>query len=83
MTMVTSMVLTVVGKLALNDADKQRLEETRTKFVRACNYISQVAFERKCFNPVALHHKGLRQEAVGFSRQRNAAQPQRQPQPFA
>jgi len=59
--------------LVLNDADRQRLEETTTRYVQACNYISQVAFERKCFNPVALHHLTYRDVREKFGLQANLA----------
>jgi predicted transposase len=50
------MELTVVAKLDLSVQDKQRLERTLEVFAAACNAISQVAFNQRCFNPVALHH---------------------------
>jgi predicted transposase len=50
------MELTVVGKLDLLSQDKERLNRTLGVFAAACNAISQVAFERRCFAPVALHH---------------------------
>jgi putative transposase len=48
--------LTVVGKLDLSVEDKQRLKRTLDVFAAACNAISQVAFNQRCFNPVTLHH---------------------------
>ena len=50
------MELTAVAKLDLPPQDKERLNRTLDVFAAACNAISQVAFGRRCFNPVALHH---------------------------
>jgi putative transposase len=50
------MELTVAAKLIVTPQDKERLNRTLNVFAAACNAISQVAFERRCFNPVALHH---------------------------
>jgi len=50
------MELTVVAKLDLSAQDKERLERTLEVFADACNAISQAAFTKRCFHPVALHH---------------------------
>ena len=50
------MELTVVGKLDLSGQDKQRVNRTLSVFADACNAISQAAFTKRCFHPVALHH---------------------------
>jgi putative transposase len=50
------MELTVIAKLVLPPQEKERLNRTLDVFAAACNTISQVAFGRRCFNPVALHH---------------------------
>jgi len=47
---------TIVCKLKVSKADKETLLKTMELFKEACNYISKVAWEQKCFNPVALHH---------------------------
>jgi IS605 OrfB family transposase len=50
------MDLTIIAKLDLSPQDKERLNYTLDIFAEACNAISKVAFERRCFNRVALHH---------------------------
>ena len=47
---------TIVCKLKVSKADKETLLKTMELFKEACDYISKVAWEQKCFNPVALHH---------------------------
>ena len=47
---------TVICKLKVNDKDGETLLKTIELFREVCNYISKVAWEQKCFNPVALHH---------------------------
>jgi len=47
---------TVVCKLDCTEEEFKKLMDTVKAFRDACNYISKVAWERKCFNPVALHH---------------------------
>jgi len=47
---------TVVCKLKPSEEDAQKLLATLEAFRDACNHISKVAFERRVFNPVALHH---------------------------
>jgi len=47
---------TVVCKLNTTEEEFKKLIDTVKAFIDACNYISEVAWERKCFNPVALHY---------------------------
>ena len=47
---------TVVCKLRTAEGEAEKIKETAIAFRDACNYISEVAFRQKCFNPVALHH---------------------------
>jgi len=47
---------TVVCKLRTGKGEAEKIRETAMAFRNACNYISEVAFTQKCFNPVALHH---------------------------
>ncbi|RLG38050.1 MAG: hypothetical protein DRN91_03805, partial [Candidatus Alkanophagales archaeon] len=47
---------TVVCKLDTTEEEFRKLMDTVKAFRDACNYISGVAWERRCFNPVALHH---------------------------
>jgi len=47
---------TVVCKLDCTEEEFKKLMDTVKAFRDACNYISEVAWERRCFNPVALHH---------------------------
>ena len=47
---------TIVCKLKVSEKDKGVLLKTMELFREACNYISEVAWRQKCFNPVALHH---------------------------
>jgi len=47
---------TVVCKLGTADEEFRKLMDTVKAFRDACNYISEVAWNNKCFNPVALHH---------------------------
>ena len=47
---------TVVCKLDVTKEESEKLMDTVKAFRDACNYISKVAWERRCFNPVALHH---------------------------
>jgi putative transposase len=47
---------TVVCKLRTAEGEAEKIRETAKAFRDACNYISEVAFTQKCFNPVALHH---------------------------
>jgi IS605 OrfB family transposase len=52
---------TVVCKLQPSEEDTQKLLATLEAFRDACNYISEIAFERRVFNPVALHHMVYRE----------------------
>ena len=47
---------TVVCKLRTGKGEAEKIRETAIAFRDACNYISEIAFTQKCFNPVALHH---------------------------
>ena len=49
-------IKTVVCKLDVTEDEFKKLMDTVKAFRDACNYISEVAWERRCFNPVALHH---------------------------
>jgi predicted transposase len=57
---------TIVCKLKVNEEDKNILLKTIELFREACNYISKVAWERKCFNPIALHHLTYREVRERF-----------------
>lgn len=43
-------------KLETTEQVSQSLSETQKAYAVALNHTSQVAFENKVFNPVALHH---------------------------
>lgn len=47
---------TAVCKLKPSAEDFEKLLDTISAFRDACNYVSKVAFEKRVFNPVALHH---------------------------
>ncbi|AGK61415.1 transposase, IS605 OrfB family, central region [Archaeoglobus sulfaticallidus PM70-1] len=47
---------TVVCKLETTEEEFNKLMDTVKAFRSACNYISEVAWNQRCFNPVALHH---------------------------
>ncbi|MHA1754493.1 MAG: hypothetical protein ACTSYR_03140 [Candidatus Odinarchaeia archaeon] len=47
---------TVVCKLDASEEEFRRITDTVKAFRDVCNYISEVAWERKWFNPIALHH---------------------------
>jgi len=47
---------TVVCKLKTTEEEFEKLFKTAVKFRDACNYVSEVAWNNRCFNPVALHH---------------------------
>jgi len=49
-------IKTVICKLDVTEDEFKKLMDTVKAFRDACNYISEVAWERRCFNPVALHH---------------------------
>jgi len=64
---------TVVCKLRLTDEEKDKLARTIQAFRDACNYISKVAFERRVFNPVVLHHIVYRETRAKFGLPANLA----------
>lgn len=45
----------VVCKILVDRKDFEKLKGTVDAFQRACNYISQMAFNKRCFDPIALH----------------------------
>jgi len=57
---------TIVCKLKVGEKEKEALLKTMELFREACNYISKVAWEQKCFNPVALHHLTYRKVREKF-----------------
>lgn len=67
------MDLTIIAKLDLSPQDKERLNYTLNIFTEACNAISEVAFERRCFNRVALHHLTYRDIRERFGLHANLA----------
>lgn len=64
---------TVVCKLRLTGEEHEKLFRTVQAFKDACNYISRVAFERRVFNPVALHHMVYRETRKRFGLPANLA----------
>ncbi|MBC7112524.1 MAG: IS200/IS605 family element transposase accessory protein TnpB [Candidatus Methanomethyliales bacterium] len=64
---------TVVCKLKPTPEESEKLLATLKAFKDACNYISKVAFERKVFNPVALHHMVYRETRQMFKLPANLA----------
>jgi IS605 OrfB family transposase len=64
---------TVVCKLKPSAEDSEKLFTTLKAFQNACNYISKIAFERKVFNPVALHHMVYRETREKFKLPANLA----------
>lgn len=42
--------------LSVNELQRQRLLALQTEFCKACNFISPVASQNRCWNRVALHH---------------------------
>jgi IS605 OrfB family transposase len=52
---------TAVCKLKPSEEDARKLLSTLKAFKDACNYTSELAFQRKVFNPVALHHMVYRE----------------------
>jgi len=63
----------VVCKLKPSAEDFEKLLSTIEAFRDACNYISKVAFERRVFNPVALHHMVYRETRRRFNLPANLA----------
>lgn len=47
---------TIAIKLSLSESQLQAFEELQEKFSAACNYVGQIAFEKKERNRVKLHH---------------------------
>jgi IS605 OrfB family transposase len=43
-------------KLNTNEQEQKQLKELMVAYNNACNYISQIAFEKKVFNNFSLHH---------------------------
>lgn len=64
---------TVVCKLGLSGEERGKLFRTVQAFKDACNYISKVAFEKRVFNPVALHHMVYRETRSRFDLPANLA----------
>jgi IS605 OrfB family transposase len=64
---------TVVCKLRLTSEEHGKLFSTVQAFRDACNYISKVAFEKRVFNPVALHHLVYRETRAKFGLPANLA----------
>jgi len=64
---------TVVCNLKPSAEDFEKLLDTVKAFRDACNYISKVAFERRVFNPVALHHMVYRETRRKFNLPANLA----------
>ncbi len=64
---------TVVCKLKPTAEDFEKLLKTVEAFRDACNYISKTAFERRVFNPVALHHMVYRETRQRFNLPANLA----------
>jgi len=64
---------TVVCKLKPSTEDFEKLLSTVKAFRDACNHISKVAFERRVFNPVALHHMVYRETRERFKLPANLA----------
>jgi len=64
---------TIVCKLKPSEEDAQKLIATLEAFRDACNYISKTAFERRVFNPVALHHMVYRETREKFKLPANLA----------
>jgi predicted transposase len=52
---------TAACKLKPSEEDARKLLSTLKAFRDACNYISELAFQRRVFNPVALHHMAYRE----------------------
>jgi len=63
----------VVCKLKPTAEDCEKLLATLKAFQDACNHISKASFERKVFNPVALHHLVYRETRERFKLPANLA----------
>ncbi|RLJ07020.1 MAG: transposase [Candidatus Aenigmatarchaeota archaeon] len=66
-------VKTIVCKLKVSKKNKEILLKTMELFRDACNYISEIAWKQKCFNPVALHHLTYRKVREKFKLPANLA----------
>ena len=64
---------TVVCKLKPTSEEHDKLLHTTRAFVDACNHISRVAFKKRVFNPVALHHMVYRETRNRFGLPANLA----------
>jgi putative transposase len=64
---------TVVCKLKPTDEEREKLLRTVQAFKDACNHISKVAFDKRVFNPVALHHLVYRETRAKFGLPANLA----------
>jgi IS605 OrfB family transposase len=64
---------TIVCKLKPSAEDFEKLLSVTKAFCDACNHISKVAFERRVFNPVALHHMVYRETRKKFKLPANLA----------
>ena len=64
---------TVICKLDCTKEEFDKLYRTVIAFRNACNYISEVAWNRRCFNPVALHHLTYQDVRIKFSLPANLA----------
>jgi len=64
---------TAVCKLKPSEEDAWKLLSTLKAFKDACNYVSELAFQRRVFNPVALHHMVYREVRGRFKLPANLA----------
>ncbi|RLI75710.1 transposase [Archaeoglobales archaeon] len=64
---------TVVCKLDCTKEEFEKLMNTVIAFRDACNYINKIAYDNKCFNPVALHHMTYQDVRVKFGLPANLA----------
>lgn len=66
-------IKTVVCKLDCTKEEFDKLMKTVIAFRGACNYISEVAYNERCFNPVALHHLTYQDVRIKFGLPANLA----------
>ena len=52
--------LSIKAKLVLAASDRQELKSTMEEFNRACNTLSELAFERDLHRKYDIHHQGYR-----------------------
>lgn len=64
---------TVVCKLRVGEEEAEKIKKTAVAFREATNYISEIAFQKRCFNPVALHHMTYRDVREKFGLTANLA----------